>query len=829
MQRLAFLLFLFLFICTNQLVAQRKFSGVIVDEKDIPIPQAKLYVKNDPSLRTVCDDAGQFEIFLMPGEYFFIIQAFGYVDREIYVAIDDYEISRSIFLVPIRTGELSEVEIIAKKSNPGRDIILKVVEKRDSINPWKYPHSCEVYIKSVEKIDSKTTNSKSKSKVEDTSNKTIDDPFDVKRKEDQEFANSMNFLEVQLTRHFEPYNKVKEIRNAYDLRGKDNNMYYTTTVKSNFNFFQNLLHLDDLHQTPVSSPISVPGILSYKYRLVEQYEENGKKIHKIRIIPRNVSTSTLEGFIWVIDSVWMIQKLEFTMSKGNLIIYDYFKIYQEFDVSSDTMCVLTNQELTYGVTYNKESTQLQNIARFYDYNFNINFDKKYFKNELSVTEKEAYERDSLYWKNKRKSELTEEELRYIIVQDSIQDYHNRAEYLDSLDREFNKITALKVLWFGIDRRNRETKTQWTFSSLATMARPIYIAGPRVAPNFFFFKKWDDERTLDSYTEASVGFLNGDVKGNTWWRYRYDPFHFGTIAAEFEHDFGVVTWNDAIAEVYKRENFFEKTGLTAIHDYELFNGFYLNTTFSFTERRSIDHYKFWKSADKILPNNDAKSFQTYQAFIGKIKVSYTPGQKFMREPNRKVLLGSKWPTFYAYYERGIPKIFGSDVDHEYIRMGAEQTFKIGTIGTTTYHVHSGKFLSSKALYDADYKYFRRSDIIWFSDPLNSFQGLDTSLPTKKLYIAAHLIHHDNGSILNKLPFMKKARIGLVGGGGLLIVPEHDWLHYEFLLGLERVFKMSKRRLRLGVYWAYSDGNHSKARFNWKVSFSLLDNRSLKWNF
>src|SRR5690606_7137676 len=201
--------------------------------------------------------------------------------------------------------------------------------------------------------------SKSKSKVEDTSNKTIDDPFDVKRKEDQEFANSMNFLEVQLTRHFEPYNKVKEIRNAYDLRGKDNNMYYTTTVKSNFNFFQNLLHLDDLHQTPVSSPISVPGILSYKYRLVEQYEENGKKIHKIRIIPRNVSTSTLEGFIWVIDSVWMIQKLEFTMSKGNLIIYDYFKIYQEFDVSSDTMCVLTNQELTYGVTYNKESTQLQ--------------------------------------------------------------------------------------------------------------------------------------------------------------------------------------------------------------------------------------------------------------------------------------------------------------------------------------------------------------------------------------------------------------------------------------------------------------------------------------
>lgn len=198
-----------------------------------------------------------------------------------------------------------------------------------------------------------------------------------------------------------------------------------------------------------------------------------------------------------------------------------------------------------------------------------------------------------------------------------------------------------------------------------MARPIYIAGPRVAPNFFFFKKWDNERTLDSYSELSMGFLNGDLKGNSWWRYRYDPFHFGTIAAEFEHDFGTVTWNDAITEVYKRRNFFEKTALNIVHDYELFNGFYLYNSLSFAERRSIDHYKFLTTFDSILPNTEAVKFQSYQALIGVVNISYTPGQKYMREPNRKVLLGSKWPTFYAYYERGIPKLFGSDVDHEYI--------------------------------------------------------------------------------------------------------------------------------------------------------------------
>ncbi len=823
------IILIIVFLCFNGIsIAQRKLSGIVSDETNTPLPLAKIYVKNDATQRTVCNENGYYEMFLLPGEYFLVVQAFGYEDREIYIAMTDQEQKRDFFLLPLKLKEISEVEIVAKKTNPGRDIILNVVEKRDTINPWKHAHSCEVYIKSVERIE-KEANSKKKNKTETVAPTDIEDPFSNKKNADTEFANSMNFLEIQLTRHFEPNNKVKEFRNAYDLRGKSTNMYYTTTVKSNFNFFQNLLHLDDLHQTPVSSPISVPGILSYKYRLVEQYVENGKKIHKIKISPRNVATTTLEGFIWVVDSTWLIQKLEFTMNKGNLLIYDYFTIKQNFDHPGDTLCVLTNQRLEYGVTYNKESTHLENIATFYDYNFDVNFTKKYFKNELSITEQEAYERDSSYWSEKRKSDLTLDELRYIVIQDSIKDYQNRTEYLDSLDAEFNKITIWKVLWYGIDHRNREKKTQWTFSSVTAMARPFYIAGPRISPNFFFFKKWKDERTLDSYTELSMGFLNADIKGNSWWRYRYAPFHFGTIAAEIEQDFGTVTWNDAITEVYKRENFFEKTALTLIHDYELFNGFYLYNSFSFAERRSIDHYRFLNQVDNFLPNNQAKSFDSYQAAIGVVNISYTPAQKYMREPYRKVLLGSKWPTFYAYYERGIPNLFGSDVNHEYIRFGAQQTFKLGLLGTTSYHVNTGKFLSSKSLYDADYKYFRRSDPLWFSNPLNSFQGLDTSLPTKKLYLAGHLVHHDNGAILNKIPFMKKTRIGLVGGAGLLFVPEHNWQYYEVLVGLERVFKMSKRRLRLGIYCALSDGNHTKANINWKFSFAFLDNRSLKWNF
>lgn len=813
--------------------SQVLLSGTILDEKDTPIPSARVYVKNNADLRTVADVNGYYELRLFPGEYFLVFNAFGYGERESWVVITDQPVVRDIQLFPVIIHDIEDIQVTAKKSNPGREMMLKVVAKRDSINPWNYAHTVDGYIKATEKLDVKAKEEKEKKPKQQTeesnTSKDIEDPFEEERKKQTELANNMNLVEVQFTRNYAPPANVKEVRNAYEKRGNDQNLYYTTTVKSNFNFFQNLLHLDDLHQSPVSSPISGPGILSYKYRLEEQYEENGRTINRIKIIPRSTATTTLEGYIWVIDSVWLVQKLELTLNKGNLLVYDYFKITQTFEHPGDSMCVLTHQELDYGVKYKDQTSVCKTIADFSNYKFNATFPPKFFGNEVAVTEKEAYEKDSSYWSKTRTTTLTLDEQKYIIAKDSIRDYQNRKEYIDSVDALFNKVTAIKVLWFGIDHRNRVKKTQWTISSVAATARPMYIAGPRVAPSFFYFKKWENEHALDCYTEASIGFLNKDIKGRTWWRYRYAPFHFGTVNFQFSQDFDAIRSYDAITQIYKRENFIEATQGSIGNSYELFNGFYWDVNAEFSERRSIDGYKFVTLFDNTIPNNEPSDFKTYQAFVATTTVSYTPKQKYMREPKKKVLLGSSYPTFYVTYERGIPKLFGSEVDHEYGRAGMMQTFKIGTLGTSSYHITTGKFLSSKNLYMADFKFQRRSDPIWFSNPLYSFQGLDSSLPSKKIFYEGHFVHHDNGAIINKIPFMKKTGIGLVMGAGALYVKEYDWQHYEIFAGLERNFKFSKRRLRIGIYACASDGNKIDPRLNYKVSFAILDDRNMKWNF
>lgn len=830
------ILTLLFFVCSiSSAWSQQLLSGTISDEQGLIIPSAKIFVKNESDLRTLVNDEGYYEMRLVEGEYFLIITALGYDEREVYITISEENITKDITLFATSVKDVEGVDVKAKRTNPGREIMLKVVAKRDQMNQWNRPHTVEGYIRATEIIERKDKKESKKAKDDEPNSDPdgIIDPFEEERKKAeaaaQAVAGNMNLIESQFTRHFGSKNKVKEIRNAYELRGnKRHQLYYTTTVKSNFNFFQNLMHLDDLHQTPVSSPISVPGILSYKYRLADQYIENGVKIHKIKITARNIATTTLEGFIYVIDGSWLVQKLDLTMEKGNLLVYDYFNIKQEFSHPGDSTCLLTKQVLDYGVKYKSESSHCTTVATFTDYDFNPNFPPKFFGNEVAITTQEAYDKDSTYWKENRTGILTAEEQRYMVVQDSIYDAHQRVEYLDSIDAEFNKITVLKVLWFGVDRRNREKKTQWGFNSLAGLIQPIYIAGPRIEPGFNFFKKWETERTFDSFADVSVGVLNGDVKGTVWSAYRYDPFHFGTISGSFSHGFDVIRGYDAITQIYKRDNFIESTEAQINHFYEIANGYYLNANFSMSERRSLEGYKFLE-LDEVLPNNDPDEFQSYQAVILDVEMRYTPFQKYMREPNRKVVLGSKWPTFYFNYEKGIPTLFGSDVDHDYISGGMIQTFKIGMIGTSSYHIKSGMFLNTKSLKDADQKFHRRSDPFFFANPLHAFQALDTLLPTQKAYVQAHFVHHDNSAIINKIPFMKKTRIGLVFGVGALYVPEHNWQHYELFAGLERTFKLAKRRLRIGIYGVLSDGNQIAPRPGLKVSFDIMSRRNMKWNF
>jgi hypothetical protein len=235
MKTLFNLFFLLLVLLSHKATGQVLLSGTISDEKEIPIPNARVYVKNNAELRTEADVNGYYELRLFPGEYFLVFNASGYNERESWVVITDMPVARDIQLFPVLIRDIEDVQVTAKKSNPGREIMLKVVAKRDSINPWNYPHIVDGYIKATEKLDGKPNEEKDKkskqNREETNTTKDIDDPFEEERKKQTNLANNMNLVEVQFTRNYAPPVNVKEVRNAYEKRGNDRNLYYTTTVK----------------------------------------------------------------------------------------------------------------------------------------------------------------------------------------------------------------------------------------------------------------------------------------------------------------------------------------------------------------------------------------------------------------------------------------------------------------------------------------------------------------------------------------------------------------------------------------------------------------------
>jgi hypothetical protein len=269
---------------------------------------------------------------------------------------------------------------------------------------------------------------------------------------------------------------------------------------------------------------------------------------------------------------------------------------------------------------------------------------------------------------------------------------------------------------------------------------------------------------------------------------------------------------------------------AYHHRELLNGFYLTIGLSYRNRYSIEGYDATSIINEVIEEDDPLVFDNFQAVMSEVRIAYTPGQRYMREPNRKVVLGSSYPTFQLTYKKGWNGVFGSDVNFDYMEFLIKQNLTLGTLGNSNYTLQVGKFTNTKALHYLDVKRFRESDQYLYSTPLYSFQLLDTSLYATDYYFEAHWIHHFNGALINNIPFVKKLGIRAVAGAGVMWVKESNYRHEELFAGIELIFKLGRRRrLRLGGYGVIGESSNSPFTTGWKVSFDIIDTWKREWSY
>ena len=799
-------------------------------------------MKNFTNLGAITDEEGKYFFGCDLATYDVIFRCIGFEEQEVKITVSGTQPTVQNVWLKQKINELNTVDVETKKRNVGWEIVQQVIDHKKEMLQQFETYSCDIYIKGTESFDVKKKES----------GKEVDEePNDKFQKQKDEIQNQingenrLNMVEIYLEKHFSYPNKIKEIRNGYDKIGKPDQIYYQSTTGGDFNFYQSLIRMDNLHKTPIVSPLHPSGILNYKYKLKEVNVSEFDTIYKVEISPRSIGTSTMEGFLWISKKDWVLTKIDVQLHKGNLKIYDNFRIIQEYE-KVDSFWIVSKQSFEYDTKYGKETVKGITTVAFSNWSFNHTYPPKYFTNELGITTEEAYERDSTYWGLIRPVPLTPEEQRQKFMQDSLTAIYTSETYLDSLDAAFNKLTFLKVLWFGIEHRNREKKTQWYLSSLADFYEPVGAGGMRIGPGAEYFKKWENQKWIDVDGDYTIGFNNWDSRGRLRVYNLYNPKKFGAWSAWASKEVDLINnWNSWLGTL-SRANWYLNNKAGLWHRIELVNGLFISTGLTFEHRYSFDStYIFNTKLDKFLQqeNPEPLHFDPYNAVRTNVTISYTPFQKYMTEPKRKIILGSQWPTFTFFWEKGYTGLLNSIVDFDYISFNIDQEFQIGTMGKSYYVVRSGKFVNQDSVLYIDKKFFRKSDNDPFfkyllSQPLYSFQNLDSSYQTQDFYFEAHYIHHFNGSLVNKIPFMKKTGIQAIVGGGMLFLPEHNnYFYTEAYMGLERTFKIARRRLRVGSYVIFSWANNSFAlpkdqkpkNVQFKISFDVMDEKDLKFNF
>ncbi|MEO8720987.1 MAG: DUF5686 family protein, partial [Ginsengibacter sp.] len=446
----------------------------------------------------------------------------------------------------------------------------------------------------------------------------------------------------------------------------------------------------------------------------------------------------------------------------------------------------------------------------------------------------AYERDSTFWKTVRIEPLTKKEIRFIRYKDSVYTATHTEMYLDSMDRIINKITAKKLLLTGLTFNDHTKERSWYVGSLLQLYKPFQFGGTRISLSLNYSKTYKNKKAVLLWNNISYGIRNNDVNGNIYFTKLYNPFNRGYFHINIERNFEAIFPGDAWINMLKRSNVYLKSGLGVGHSFEILNGLYLVSDINTAFRKSVKNYKTNPKVDSlfgnILDNNEAVYFKPYNAFYGQLRLEYTPKQRYIREPNEKIILGSKWPTFYTMWRKGIPGLMNSKVNFDYLEFGIEQQIKLGLTGLSSYSIKSGTFLSRQALKLVDYKFQRQGDPLLLLNPKEAFQSLDSTFAVFNRFYEIHYVHEFNGAIINRIPLLKKLQLREVAGAGFLFAPERHLRYTEGFAGIERVFKWPFSPLvkfKLGVYVVGSAANKFSNPVQFKVGLTTWDNIKNKW--
>lgn len=395
----------------------------------------------------------------------------------------------------------------------------------------------------------------------------------------------------------------------------------------------------------------------------------------------------------------------------------------------------------------------------------------------------AYKKDSTFWSEIRPTPLSKDEVKGYEKEDSLAEVDRKKNEGDTLRRSNKKGKEGFQPWDILTGDYYSLGSTTSFRIHTPYGGYNTVEGVNAIYRMSLYQRWSvkdstGKKTLKNYRlevspilrysfarEKLTGFLRVEFRAKDWriWAeggQYVTQFNQAEPIHSFVNTFTTLVLGNNYMKLYERKfvdlnyrhRFSDKYTLNAYAGwsdrYELFN----NASYTF----------FKKGKERLTPNEPLNvelpttSFQPNQAFIASAVLEARPWQKYrIRNGNRQRVHNST-PVFSLMYRKGVPDIFGSDVQFDQVELGIRKQVKLGIRGTIDLTVKGGTFFNNRSMYFMDYKHFMGNRTYFITgDPTSTFRLLDYyRYSTSDDYLEGHVHYHFRKFLLTYLP---KARM------------------------------------------------------------------------
>lgn len=800
-------LFLFLFLDTHA----GRISGKVTDDKGNLLPYASIFIKGT-TRGTTANNEGRYFITVDPGKFTITCQYVGYKrqEKEIEISSSDVEVNFQLSL-----QELSMAAVVIKPGgeDPAYEIIRNAIRKREFYLNQLDKFQCEVYIKGQLRL---------RNFPKKFFGQTIDfEDGDTSKKK-------ILFLSETIAKYsVDKPNKAKIEVLSTKVSGQSDG--YGFSAPQIVSFYENNIQIGgNLNARGFVSPIARNALNFYKYKLEGVFIEDGKEINKIKVIPKRKYEPLFSGYINITENDWRIHSVQLQLTKeSQMELVDTLRIEQLYIPYENDVWVIKSQVLYPSIKLFGFDAHGSFVNVYSKFEINPDFAQKYFNSTLLKFYEGSNRKPADYWDSIRPVPLQMDEIADYKKKDSLEQVKKDPRYLDSLDRRRNRVTVMKILVQGQTISREKNRESFRINPLLTTISYNTVEGAVINLRGSYFKRLDSvtgsRRSIFIAPVIRYGFSNTHLNAYSTVGYNYGKKYFSSITAsggkrvyQFNNAGPILPFDNSLATLFWERNYMKiyETWFGRLAFVKgIGEGASVSATISYQDRIPLENTTYYTVKDwkekTFTPNYPeimTTNFKRHQALAVTAGIQWRPGGRYIEYPDRKISIGSKYPTFNVSYTQGLNGILGSDIDYSKWYFGIHDNVNLKLLGRIRYSFGTGGFIRRDSVEVPDFTHFNGNQIFLAYDYLNTFQLLPyyKFSNTDRFYAKAHIEHNYNGLLTNKIPLFRRLNWHLVTGVNAFYLNSGQY-YFEPFVGLENILKI----LRIDLVWGIEKGLPSTA--------------------